>query len=142
MKKVLFVLVIIFIAIQFIPVERTNPSVSYEVKWDSKQTLDYAKRACYDCHSNETNWPWYSRIAPASWLLVYDVNEGREHLNFSTGSLRNADESVEEMLEEHMPPEIYLIMHPEAKLADQEKQLFINGLTKTFGNSKVEANRK
>jgi hypothetical protein len=77
-------LAIVFIAIQFIPVNRTNPTVSTPIKWNSPETEALARRACMDCHSNETVWPWYANIAPASWLVYYDVQQGRSRLNFST----------------------------------------------------------
>jgi len=70
----------VFVLIQFIPVARTNPPVEGEIS-ASPEVMSILRRACYDCHSNETRWPWYSKIAPVSWLSVKDVNEGREHLN-------------------------------------------------------------
>jgi hypothetical protein len=75
--------VIVFIGIQFVPVERTNPPVVSEPQWDSPQTRALAEQACFDCHSNETKWPWYAKIAPISWVVAHDVEEGRAELNFS-----------------------------------------------------------
>jgi hypothetical protein len=82
------------------------------------------RRACYDCHSNETVWPWYSRVAPVSWLLGHDVDEGRESLNFSTWAAYGAPkrtklmrETVEEVSEREMPPWYYVLVHPEARLS-------------------------
>ncbi|MCI0528769.1 MAG: heme-binding domain-containing protein [Nitrospira sp.] len=72
-----------FMVIQFVPVDQTNPPVVREPTWDSPQTRGLVERACFDCHSNETVWPWYSRIAPMSWMITRDVYEGREELNFS-----------------------------------------------------------
>ena len=80
------ILVVLFVAAQLIPVNRTNPSVTTQLNWDSQQTKTLAYRACTDCHSNETTWPWYSYIAPASWLVYYDVERGRSELNLSTYS--------------------------------------------------------
>lgn len=80
------VLLAVFLGIQLIPVNRTNPPVTSPVKWDSPQTQSLAARACMDCHSNETVWPWYSYVAPTSWLVYYDVQRGRSQLNFSTYS--------------------------------------------------------
>ncbi len=77
-------LVVLFLAIQLIPVNRTNPPATAEINWDSPQTQALASQACMDCHSNATVWPWYSHIAPASWLVYYDVQTGRSKLNFST----------------------------------------------------------
>ncbi len=76
-------LALLLVAIQFIPVRRTNPPVTSHIQWDSPQTEALLQRACMDCHSNETRWPWYSSVAPASWLLYYDVERGRSGLNLS-----------------------------------------------------------
>jgi hypothetical protein len=89
---------------------------------------------CFDCHSNETVWPWYSRVAPASWLVTRHVTEGREHLNFSEWSRAHepgeaAEESAELILDGEMPTRDYLLIHPEAKLTPAEQQLLIDGLS-------------
>ena len=124
----------LFLLIQLVPMDYTNPPVVAEPAWDSAQTRTLAQRACFDCHSNETVWPLYSRIAPISWLVVHDVDEGREHLNFSewTGATRGrenpADEAGEKIAEGEMPPASYLWMHPDARLTDAEKQQLIDGL--------------
>jgi Haem-binding domain len=81
---ILGLLILAFIGIQFIPVSRTNPQALAPIQWDSPQTQALARQACMDCHSNETVWPWYSHIAPVSWLAYYDVMRGRSELNFST----------------------------------------------------------
>ncbi len=133
LKYIFYALIVLFVAIQFIPVERTNPPVTQNVKWDSQKTEATAKKACYDCHSNETVWPWYSYVAPIKFLVSKDVNEGREHLNFSTGNLEDADEAAEEVQKGKMPMKIYTFTHPEAVLNDQEKNEFIIGLKNTFG---------
>jgi len=124
--------------IQLVPYGKdyTNPPVVAEPAWDSQQTRALAQRACFDCHSNETVWPWYSRIAPVSWLVRRDVDEGREKLNFSEwGAAKNddrdeVDELAEVVQEGEMPLPIYLLMHPEAALTNAEKQELINGLEK------------
>jgi hypothetical protein len=77
------VLFFIFLGLQLIPVHLSSPPGSMQVNWDSLQTRELAYRACMDCHSNETQWPWYAHIAPASWLVYYDVMRGREVLNLS-----------------------------------------------------------
>ena len=127
------------LVIQLVPFGRdhTNPPVIKEPQWDSSQTYDLAKRACFDCHSNETVWPWYSNIAPASWLVQRDVNKGREELNFSNwgGELDDLDELPEAVQEGEMPPKEYLLLHPEAQLTAQEKQILIQGFESTFGIS-------
>ncbi|NPA04382.1 MAG: heme-binding domain-containing protein [Epsilonproteobacteria bacterium] len=136
MKKALLILGIIFILIQFIPVDRSNPPVKAEPNWDSPETRELFMRACGDCHSHNTKWPWYSYIAPISWLIAYDVKEGREHFNVSMWGYQKknkADEAVEEILEGEMPPFLYTLMHPEARLSPTEKKKLIEGLKRTFG---------
>ena len=136
LKYILPALVIIFIVIQLIPVERTNPPVVKEPDWDSPKTRAYAVRACFDCHSNETKWPAYSYIAPVSWLVAGDVNEGREHFNMSDWKPGKGDEAAKEVREGDMPLWQYTLMHSEAKLTDAEKKEFISGLIATFGEKK------
>ena len=124
-------------AIQLVPYGRdhSNPPVTAEPQWDSAATRDLAKRACFDCHSNETVWPWYSHVAPVSWLLQRDVEEGRSKLNFSEWDKpqKEADEAAKEVREGEMPPWFYLPTHPEARLTDAEKQALIAGLEATVG---------
>lgn len=128
-----------FLLIQLVPYGRdhSNPPVVNEPNWDSPQTRELALRACYDCHSNETVWPWYSNIAPISWLVQRDVDEGREYLNFSEwGGGREGEEGEElaEVIEEgEMPPAQFLITHSEARLTDDEKQALMRGLQATAG---------
>jgi len=87
MKIAFFILVAVFVLAQAIRVERLNPPVQAEITADPA-VKPLLRRACYDCHSNETVWPWYSNVAPASWLIASDVEEGRSNLNFSEwGSL-------------------------------------------------------
>jgi len=127
-----------FLLIQLVPYGRdhTNPPVTSEPNWDSLQTKELAQRACFDCHSNETAWPWYSSIAPASWLVQHDTEEGRRFLNFSTwangGQGREPGEAVEAVYEGQMPPSTYLITHPQAKLTAAEKQALTQGLRDTI----------
>jgi mono/diheme cytochrome c family protein len=141
MKKIIFLLLILFIVIQFIPYgnEHINPKVLAEPKWDSPKTKELFMRACGDCHSYETKWPWYSKVAPASWLVYNHVMEGREHFNVSAWGKQKkneGDEAVEEVEEGKMPPKSYLLLHPEAKLTPNEKKALIEGLEKTFGKKK------
>ena len=82
MKKFIIFLIVVIVGIQFIPVERTNPPVQSDIDAPADVKAIF-KKACYDCHSNETNWAWYTKIAPASFIAVDDVNTGRKHLNFS-----------------------------------------------------------
>ena len=127
-------LVVVIVALQLIPYGRNhaNPPVQTEPQWDSPRTRELFVRACADCHSNETVWPWYSNLAPVSWLVQHDVDEGREKFNISDGR-GEADESAEKVSNGEMPLPIYTLMHPEAKLSASEKQELIQGLQATFG---------
>ncbi len=141
-KKLVYVIGAILalaLLIQFAPYGRnhTNPPVVQEPNWDSTTTRDLAKRACFDCHSNETVWPWYSNIAPVSWLVQRDIMEGRSKLNFSEwtegrNQLREMEEIYEVVQEGEMPLPIYLPLHPDANLSSEEKSALINGLKNTF----------
>ena len=135
MKRTLVILfglvVVLGAAAQFIPVTRTNPSVTVDIPAPPEiKTL--LRGACYDCHSHETVWPWYSRVAPASWLVAGDVKEGREHLNFSTWSDYKPakqgvllDDAVEQIREGEMPPFYYAWMHPKARLTDAQMEQLV-----------------
>jgi len=132
--------VLLFAAIQFVPYGRNhaNPPDGNLVAFDSPATEELAKKACYDCHSNRTKWPWYSNIAPLSWRIQGHVNEGREHLNFTAfdpGSKKMAeaaDEAGEEVADGKMPLNDYLLAHPEARLTAEEKKTLVAGLERTF----------
>ena len=136
-SKIAIGLLLAAVIIQFVPFghEHTNPPVAKEPAWDSPQTRDLVRRACFDCHSNETTWPWYSNVAPVSWLVQRDVNGGRSHLNFSEWDhpQRHAKDVAEQVKEGDMPPWFYLPMHPNAKLSDAEKSALIAGAEKTLG---------
>jgi len=124
------ILVFGFAAIQLVPVQRTNPPVLSEPPWDSPQTRELAQRACFDCHSNETVWPAYAYVAPVSWLVAHDTNEGRQYLNFSewnNGGANSAGEVIEAVAEGQMPMANYVAMHPQARLTAAEKQQLIDG---------------
>ncbi|GIW91465.1 MAG: hypothetical protein KatS3mg109_1897 [Pirellulaceae bacterium] len=131
-RNVAIAIVILFVAIQAVPVWawQTNPPVVTDVAWTTPEAASIARRACYDCHSNETVWPWYSKVAPVSWLVTYDVIKGRNLLNFSL-PLREpaelAQEIAEVVLGGEMPPRQYLLTHPDAKLTPQEVQALIAG---------------
>ena len=129
MKRIIiwmgFVLVIIFICIQFYPVEYTNPPVTDEIK-APEEVLSVLRNSCYDCHSNETRWPWYNRIVPASWLIMYDVTNGRANMNFSEWDIFEMIESdmktliIGAVTSGVMPPFIYKLGHPNAKLSNED----------------------
>jgi len=137
-KWILIIGVIAFIALQIIPYNRnhTNPPVVSEPNWDSPATREFAVRACFDCHSNETVWPWYSNIAPVSWLVQQDVDGGRRRVNFSDwANTREKGEILEAVSGGYMPLSQYLLMHPEAKLTPEEKDAFLNGLRATLAQN-------
>jgi mono/diheme cytochrome c family protein len=127
------------IVIQLLPVWllQTNPPVSAEPAWDSPETRALAQRACFDCHSNETVWPWYSKVAPASWLVTRDVLSGRSRLNFSEWAVHagheHGEDAGEAVTSGEMPPALYVVMHPAADLTPAERQLLAAGLQHTFG---------
>lgn len=130
-------LIALFVVIQFVPYghNHTNPPVLQEPAWDSPQTRELVVRACYDCHSNETVWPWYSSIAPISWLVQRDVDEGRRELNFSEWSRGQQEkgEIVEIVRKGEMPPVYYYAMRPKARLSAAEKEALVRGLAATVG---------
>lgn len=139
--KILSIFILVVIAIQFIPYGRNHstPPIVAEPTWDSPQTKKLFNRACADCHSHETKWLWYSNIAPISWLVQYDVEEGREHFNVSMWGVQKkneGDEAKEEFEEGEMPPWFYIIPHPDAILSESEKKELSNGLLATFGEKK------
>jgi hypothetical protein len=110
-----------------------NPPVTYTIQWDSPQTEQLARSTCFDCHSNETRYPWYSNIAPMSWLVNHDINEARRKMNFSTGSHLFSDEMEKQIESGAMPKPLYLPLHPEANLTDAQKKQLVDGLIATFG---------
>ena len=128
--------------IQAIPYGRdhTNPPVAQEPRWDSAKTRAYAVDACFDCHSNQTKWPWYTNVAPASWLTERDVKSGRSTLNFSEWQKHQdtgASDITEAVQGGSMPPFYYAWMpnHPKARLSTSDKAAFIHGLQATFKTS-------
>ncbi len=140
MKKIIGIAAVVLISglllIQLLPFGKdySNPPVVQEPHWDSPDTRALAMRACGDCHSNETVWPFYSKIAPVSWLVARDVAEGREKLNFSEMNRdQEADEAAATVHEGEMPPRYYTPLHPSAQLNPAEKAALIAGLQATFG---------
>jgi hypothetical protein len=135
--KVLKWVLLAAVLIQFIPFghTHTNPPAAKEPNWNSPATRELIHRACYDCHSNQTTWPWYSNVAPVSWLTQRDVNDGRSHLNFTEWNLpqKHAKDVAKQVKQGDMPPWFYLPMHPNAKLTDAEKQALIDGAAKSLG---------
>ncbi len=131
-KLILLILAVVLIVIQFVGPSRTNPPVNAEKTIQAELPVPdhidrILRRSCYDCHSHETKWPWYSYVAPVSWLVIHDVNEGRRHVNFSQWadySPRKKPKALEEIYEEvsegTMPLKQYLWIHREARLSRQE----------------------
>jgi hypothetical protein len=136
-SRVFIVLGAVLIAIQLVPYGRwhVNPPVVAEPRWDSPQTRALAQRACFDCHSNETEWPFYARVAPASWLVQYDVMKGRAELNFSEWQRpqKEAREAPEVLREREMPPLPYRLVHGHARLTPAERELLAAGLSRSLG---------
>lgn len=131
--------VVILLIIQLVPVEKSNPTVTNEPQWDSPETLALVERACFDCHSNETEWPWYADVGPMRILVRNHVNEGRETLNFSeyTGDVE-LDELIEVVQDGEMPTWDYVLMHPNASLSEDEKAQLIAGFKATFGRNTAQ----
>ncbi|HEX5012365.1 MAG TPA: heme-binding domain-containing protein [Planctomycetota bacterium] len=131
-RWVLLAIALILGALQFVPVDRSNPPVTAEIP-ASPEARAVLRRACYDCHSNETVWPWYSRVAPVSWLVARDVHEGREEVNFSTWdryttkeAVKKLKESWEEVAEGEMPPWFYVPVHRDSVLSAEDRAVLRN----------------
>jgi hypothetical protein len=134
-KYVASCVLVLFVSIQFVQPSRTNPPASPEASFaavarPSPEVAAIFKRACSDCHSNETTWPWYSRVSPVSWLLASDVREGRARMNLSEWNFLSPEASrlklksaCKEVREDEMPMWQYRLMHSEARLtpADVDK---------------------
>jgi len=135
--RLVVVIGVVLIAIQFIPYGRdhSNPRTVQEIKWNTPQTRALAQDACFACHSNLTEWPWYTSIAPVSWLTQHDVEDGRAKLNFSEWQRpqdANLEEVVAELRDEKMPPVQYRLIHEEARLDDTERQQLERGLVASW----------
>ena len=139
-KKYFWILVAgaigLFLLIQLIPFghNRTNPPVVSEPNWSSPAARALVKEHCFQCHSNETNWTWYANIAPGSWLIAYDVIEGRDQFNFSdwNNNPGELDEIIEVIQEGEMPPIQYWIFHPNSKMDAQQKQDLIDAMNSSL----------
>ena len=144
-RWVAYALAAVFVALQLVPYGRdhTNPPVTQDAPWTSAEARRIAVASCYDCHSNETNWRWYSHVAPVSWLVRDDVTEGREALNFSEWDRRQdeSDDLVESVTDGAMPPRSYLLMHPSARLSGAEKERFLAALAALAGEREGDDRR-
>jgi hypothetical protein len=139
------------LAIQLIPVPRTNPPERRAPQWASDEVRALTEQACFDCHSSRTEWPWYARLAPVSWVLWYDVTEGREALDFTDWDRHADDEQVDpadpfppptlserieaEIRSGEMPPGTYRLINADARLSDAQKEFLIEGLIQTVQQS-------
>lgn len=139
-------LAVLFAGLQLVPYGggRTNPPVTGEPVWADPRTEALFARSCADCHSHRTRWPWYASVAPVSWLVVHDVEEGREHFNVSAWGVqeRNEGEEAAEMIDVgEMPLRAYLLAHPGARLTDEERAELSRGLAATFGDRRQKRGR-
>ncbi len=139
--KILIAVVILLVAIQFITIDKTNPPAEpgkdfVTLTNPPSELGTIIENSCYDCHSNHTKYPWYSNVAPASWLLKSHIDDGRKHLNFSTWGDYNSkkkDHKLEECIEmiksEEMPMKGYVLLHSEAEITHEQKMFLINWFT-------------
>jgi mono/diheme cytochrome c family protein len=138
--RIVLGLAIVFAAIQVLPYGRDhdNPRSVSEPAWNEPETRALAQGACFDCHSNLTAWPWYTQVAPVSWLTARDVTDGRAKLNFSEWQ-RPQEVNLQEVLEvirsDAMPPWYYGLTHREARLSDAERDALQRGLVETWSTS-------
>ena len=128
MKNTLIIVFVIFIAMQFFQVEHTNPTTNPMLEINAPQEIKaILKKSCFDCHSNEVKYPWYSNIAPISWMISRHVNDARTLVNFSTWEAYSAEEKEKKIKEVFravyaaMPLSSYLSMHEEAQLTKEER---------------------
>jgi hypothetical protein len=134
----LLVLLVVFGLIQLVPYGRdhSNPPVTEEPPWDSDGTRTMFMAVCGDCHSHETRWPWYSHVAPASWLVQSDVDEARRHFNVSVWDrpYNHSEHAAEMFRGGQMPLWYYKPAHPETWLSDDQRAELLAGLVATFGD--------
>jgi len=129
LRRIAFSTLFLLVLIQLWPAGRSNPPTTAGLDAPPEVT-SILRRACFDCHSNETRWPWYSYVAPVSWWMVHDVDEGRAELNFSDwGSYepkkreRRSQKVIEEIENGAMPPDNYLRLHGDARLSAGELEI-------------------
>lgn len=137
-KRVALAAVALAILVQIVPYGRghANPPTTKEPAWDSARTRTLALRACGDCHSNLTSWPVYSNVAPISWLVQRDVDDGRATLNFSTWDRpQRTHDIVEVIADGSMPPWYYTPLHPRADLSAADRAALVQGLRATLAAS-------
>ena len=137
LKKIGIAIVVIFVLIQFKRIDKTNPEFNeaedfITITQPPTEIATLIKDACYDCHSHQSKYPWYTNVAPISWVIEHHIEEGREHLNFSTWGTypdKKADHKLEECAEEveegEMPMKPYVVMHSEAKMTAAQKKALV-----------------
>ncbi len=138
MKKILIALLVVLVVLQFFQIDKTNPAVDVSKDFLKTQNTpeeiaSIIKTSCYDCHSNESKYPWYSNVQPAGWFLKDHIDEGRRELNFSTFTdyeLKRQDHKLEECIEyiekDEMPLGSYTLIHREAALTEAQKNILID----------------
>lgn len=134
-------LAVVFGAIQLVPYgwSHSNPLVTANAPWPTGEAEATARAACYACHSNETNWPVYSYVAPMSWLVRSDVDAGRDELNFSEWDRdQDADDAADAVADGSMPPDRYVMLHPDARLSDADRRQLIAALNAMAGDDDAD----
>lgn len=152
MKKILVILLVAFIIIQFFPIDKTNPPVNkttdfLEIKHTPENLAKVIRTSCYDCHSNESVYPWYSHVQPFGWFVKNHITDGRKHLNFSTFATytkekqaHKMEEAADEIKHGDMPLNSYILGHSEANLTDTQKVLLINYFKKIENDTRFYNN--
>ncbi len=137
-KKILIGIVAVLVIIQFFRIDKSNPEVKDSENLVTmtnapEEVVSILRESCYDCHSNEVVFPWYSNVAPVSWFVGHHVEEGREHLNFSVWGTydeetqeHKLEECIEEIEEHEMPLQSYVWMHGDSELNEEQRELLIN----------------
>jgi len=153
-KKILYVIVAIIVIIQFFRIDKTNPEVIAEndfvtITNPPEEVTTILKTACYDCHSNESKYPWYTNVAPISWWVKHHIDEGREELNFSnwkTFKAKKKDHKLEELIEEveegEMPLDEYTWTHADAQLTEEQKHVLVNWVKELRAAAKKKKEKK
>lgn len=147
LKWILAIVVLALIVIQFIPVDRSNPETSATLQAPD-EVMSILKESCFDCHSNNTSWPWYSKVAPVSFFIAHHVEEGREELNFSVWQEYPAgkrDKKIDELWEhvekDWMPLKSYLLIHKHAALSPADKDV-LKSWTQSFLEPDLESDER
>ena len=131
LTRIALVVLALLLAAQLVPVERTNPPVKLELQAQA-EVRAVLEGSCFDCHSNQTQWPWYSHVAPISWFVIRHVSHARDNLNLTEWSLMDVEaqlyllgEMREQIEEGNMPLDSYLLVHWNARLSDDERDMLL-----------------